>query len=263
MNTSTTNTSDVRAKIEAFQRDGFCVLRGLRSGADCARILERAMTLAQDPSPPLEYEAETGYPGAPTSLEAPGGRTLRRIRSIYERDPLFQEQARHPEIVRLVAGLLQTPLALSQAHHNCVMFKDPRYGSETGWHQDMRYWRFERPELVTAWLALTDAGEDAGCLYFVPESHRLDFEAERFDEEQFFRPEHPENARLLERAQAVPLKIGDVVLFHSRLLHAAYRNRSARKRVSLIFTYRSQNNRPLPGTRSAADDDVLLQSEAE
>lgn len=244
--------------VDHFRRDGYCVLPRLCDDATLHELLDLANQLARNPEPPFEYEADTGYPGAPASVDAPGGRTLRRLLGAWARHELFQTQARTPAILDVIAELLGTPLYLSQAHHNCVMFKDRQYGSETGWHQDMRYWRFDRPDLITAWFALTDAGPEAGCLYFVPGSHRLNFSPGQFDSEQFFRADLTANAELLQTATAVPLAAGDVVLFHSRLLHAAYNNQASQTRTSLIFTYHQGENRPIPGTRSAARPDVCV-----
>ncbi|MEM8709829.1 MAG: tetratricopeptide repeat protein, partial [Planctomycetota bacterium] len=53
-------------------------------------LLALADRLAVQAAPPLEYEAETGYPGAPPSVDAPGGRTLRRLLGVYARHTLFQ-----------------------------------------------------------------------------------------------------------------------------------------------------------------------------
>ena len=60
---------------------------------------------------------------------------------------------------------------MSRAHHNCLMTKHPRYGSMTGWHRDMRFWSFEREDLVSVWLALGEETIDNGALWFVPGSH--------------------------------------------------------------------------------------------
>jgi len=48
-----------------------------------------------------------------------------------------------------VASILGPSLELSQAHHNCIMTKNPAFSSATGWHQDIRYWSFQKPELVS------------------------------------------------------------------------------------------------------------------
>ena len=181
-----------------------------------------------------------------------GGQTPRRLLHAYSRGPLFRDWAGDPALTGAASRLLgDVPVALVQAHHNCIMTKYPRFGSETGWHQDIRYWHFERPALVNAWLALGREGPREGGLRVVPGSHRLTFAPEQFDAALFFRPDHDPNRALLTRAVDIELDAGDVLFFHCRLLHAAGCNRSDRVKRSLVFTYNRRDNPPLPGTRSA------------
>src|SRR5690606_24008707 len=140
---------------------------------------------------------------------------------------------------------------MSQCHHNCVMTKAPAYSSVTLWHQDVRYWSFERPELVSLWIALGDETADNGALALIPGTHRQVFAASRLDEAKFLRPELPENRALIQEAQTVELSAGDVVFFHCRTFHAAGRNLTDRIKLSAVFTYHAADNHPLPGTRSA------------
>ena len=124
------------------------------------------------------------------------------------------------------------------AHHNCIMTKEPRHSSDTGWHQDIRYWSFERPELVSVWLALTSETTKNGCLRLIPGSHRLNLDRERFDQDLFLRPELPENQALIEKAVWAELEPGDVLFFHARTFHAASRNHTDRAKFSVVFTFR-------------------------
>ncbi len=151
-----------------------------------------------------------------------------------------------------VRQLLGREVVLSQAHHNCVMTKHPAFSSSTGWHQDIRYWNFGRPELVTVWLALGEERAATGSLAFLPGSHATSFTRDRYDDALFFRTDLESNRRLLESAYAVELDPGDVVFFHARLLHAAGRNTTDRTKMALVFTYHAADNPPTPGTRSAA-----------
>jgi phytanoyl-CoA hydroxylase len=142
-------------------------------------------------------------------------------------------------------------IAVVQAHHNCIMTKYPRFGSETGWHQDIRYWSFEQPVLINAWLALGPESPEQGGLRVVPGSHRMTFGPDQFDDALFFRPGHPGNRSILADAIDIELDRGDVLFFHCRLLHAAGCNRSAEVKRSLVFTYNRTDNPPLPDSRSA------------
>lgn len=138
------------------------------------------------------------------------------------------------------------------------MTKQPRFSSDTGWHQDIRYWSFSRPELVSVWLALGAETRTNGCLRLLPGTHRLRFERSRLDERLFLREDLPENRALVEREIAAELEAGDVLFFHALTFHAAERNRGDATKFSLVFTYRAADNAPLPGSRSAGGGDIPI-----
>ena len=58
--------------------------------------------------------------------------------------------------------------------------------------------------------------------------------------------------------ETVELDAGDVLFFHSRLLHAAGDNRTNETKFSLVATYHAAANRPRKGTRSASLPDIPL-----
>ncbi len=244
--------------VARFERDGFVVVRELAAPALCEAmhtLVQRHLTGALAP---VEYEADTGYPGAPATRDAPGGRTVRRLLQAYARDPLFGEWAVSESLGGRLRQLLGPAVALSQAHHNCVMTKSPAFSSVTGWHQDIRYWSFQRPELVSVWLALGPERPENGGLLLVPGSHRIDFRREQFDEARFFRTDLEENRTLLDGQTSADLDRGDVLFFHARLLHAAGPNQTSLTKLAAVFTYHAADNTPLAGTRSASLPDILL-----
>ena len=207
---------------------------------------------------PLEYEAQVRYPGAPDSLDAPGGRTVRRLLQACARDRSYRDWATSPALANRLHQLLGPRLELSQAHHNCIMTKNPAFSSATGWHQDIRYWSFERPELVSVWLALGAEHEENGCLWLVPGSHKMELRREQYDDDRFFRADLDENREILKAKVAAELDEGDVLFFHCRLLHAAGRNRTDLTKFAAVFTYHAADNLPLPDTRSASLPEIPL-----
>ena len=207
---------------------------------------------------PLEYEAQVRYPGAPASIDAPGGHTVRRLMQACARDPLYRDWATSAQLASRLHQVIGSPLELSQAHHNCIMTKNPAFSSATGWHQDIRYWSFEKPELVSVWLALGPEHEENGCLWLVPGSHKMDFGRERYDQDLFFRADLWENQHVLQAKAATELDEGDVLFFHCRLLHAAGSNRTDLTKFAAVFTYHAADNRPLPGTRSSSLREIAL-----
>lgn len=245
-------------EVDQFWRDGYCCVRGLASDLDVTRMREVTLRGLRDEIGPIEYEAELHYPGAPTSLAAEGGRTIRRLKQALSRDFIFTEWLLRPEILGRLQQLLGRRVLCPLAHHNCIMTKQPQYSSETGWHQDIRYWSFAQSELINAWIALGPEHPDNGCLQVIPGSHRMDFDRSQFDGEVFFRPDLPENQALIATRQYVSLNPGDVLFFHCRTLHAASRNTSTESKFSVVFTFHGAENAPLPGTRSSALPELLL-----
>lgn len=252
------DTALSREQILQFETDGYLVFRGMLEPAACEHMLAVAGEQLRAALPPLEYEAELGYAGAPTSLEAEGGRTVRRLRGAYDRDACFHDWAEDQRVVGKLRQLFNEPVCLTLAHHNCVMTKHPQYGTATGWHRDIRYWSFTEPDLICVWLALGDELAGNGGLKFIPGSHRFHIAPEQLDELDFLRPEHPDNQAIFAQGKVVELNQGDVVFFHSRLFHAAGVNATSAVKTSVAFAYHGVSNQALAGSRSAASADVQL-----
>ncbi|MBX2837896.1 MAG: phytanoyl-CoA dioxygenase family protein [Gammaproteobacteria bacterium] len=244
-------------EAQRFDRDGYLIRRGLIDRArtdDLVALIDRSLNPALAP---VEFEADVHYPGSPESRTAPGGHTPRRLLHAFSRDAQFQAIGLDSAIAATLKTLMRTDaLLLSQNHHNCVMTKHPGYSSVTSWHQDIRYWRFDRPELVSTWLALGPENAANGCLLVLPGSHRLEIDPGRFDAALFLRTDIPENEELLATAKTVELEAGDVLFFHSKTLHAAGQNTSDTIKRTLVYTYRSADNAPIPETRSAVYPDI-------
>lgn len=247
-------------EIDQFRRDGFIVVRGLTSQADVARMRHITEIGLRDHVEPVEYEADLHYPGSPDSQDAEGGKTIRRLKQAHSRGYVFTEWLTDNHVLNRLKQLLGPHVVCPLAHHNCIMTKQPRYSSETGWHQDIRYWSFQRPELINAWIALGTERPENGCLQVIPGSHRLSLDRSRLDEELFFRSDLPENQELIAKKQFVSLSPGDVLFFHCRTLHAASRNATSETKYSAVFTFRSADNPPLAGSRSSASPELLLTS---
>lgn len=247
-----------QAETVRFARDGFHIVRAMATPETCEAIRAAAQRDLEALVPPVEYEADVGYPGAPPTREAPGGSTVRRLLRAYDRDPALRSWATSARVAACLRSLLGLRIDLSQAHHNCIMTKQPRHSSVTGWHRDVRYWSFARPQLASVWLALGPETPENGCLRVLPGTHAMELGPDRLDEAQFLRTDAAANERLITTAVNVALEPGDVLFFHCRLFHAAGANRTAETKYSLVFTYHAADNPPLPGTRSASLPEIPL-----
>lgn len=238
--------------VAQFERDGYVIARRMFSDSLLGEMLLIARDHLARGIGPVEYEADLHYPGAPPSREVAGGKTVRRLKQAHSRGIVFTECVSDPRLLGRLRQLLGPRIVMPLAHHNCIMTKQPVFSSDTGWHQDVRYWSFQRPELISAWIALGPEFSDNGCLRLIPGTHRIDLTRDRLDDELFFRPDLPDNQQLVHRQITAELEPGDVLFFHARLLHAADRNRTDRTKFSTVFTFRPQDNPPRFGSRSAS-----------
>jgi len=254
----------VQAKLSTeqvgfFERNGYLIARKLADKKVVSAIREATVRDLAVEKQPLEYEAEVKYPGSPKSLDAPGGHTVRRLKSVYGRDPAIDAWAKAPEISVRIRQLLNTKKpVLLRNHHNSIMTKQPEFSSHTGWHQDVRYWNYERPEFVNAWLALSHEDPLNGGMQLIPGTHRQDFSSIRYDKDKFLREDLAENRALIDQAVLAELEAGDVLFFHANLFHMAGRNQTSKAKLALVFSYRDDSNQPIPGTNSSVLEDIRL-----
>src|SRR3989449_7643409 len=77
---------------------------------------------------------------------------------------------RHPAILDAVEQLIGPDILVFTS---TWFIKEPESPAIAAWHQDATYFGLRPYVHVTAWLALTDATAENGCMEFLPGSHRL------------------------------------------------------------------------------------------
>jgi len=151
--------------------------------------------------------------------------------------PWVDEIVHAPEILDAVEDLIGPDIRL---FHLTVWPKDAGSGAYVSWHQDATYFALEPACHVTAWVALTDAPVEAGCMEVVPGSHRLG---------QMRHADMQDTENLLSRGQTLvadvdrsktafmPVKAGQFSLHHTHLVHNSRPNRSNDRRIGLGISY--------------------------
>ncbi|TLP38251.1 phytanoyl-CoA dioxygenase family protein [Arcobacter arenosus] len=230
-------------QLNDFQKNGFLVLKNFASHELCDEITKKAKEHLEKKIAPIESEQEY--------LNFNDNKiTIRRLRQVYDREDIFKEWMTYKKIRPILKQLLNDDVVLTLAHHNSIMTKLPKESTRTYWHQDRRYWSFENDNLVSVWLSLGDEFLDNGLLEFIPGSHKMNFDSNRFDENSNFLDENNENIKLIKNKVSTPLKKGDVVLFHCKTLHHANKNNTENAKISFVYTVRGKKNKPLLNTRS-------------
>ena len=162
-------------------------------------------------------------------------------------DP-FGLLARSESMAGLVNQLLDGDAAVAH-YHSKLMQKEPRVGGAWEWHQDYGYWyraQFPFPEqLISVMTALSPATRENGCLQVIRGSHKMGRIEHAHDGNQMGADMTYVNQALeLMQHVYVELAPGDVLVFHSNLLHRSEGNLSDKPRWSFISAYNRVSNVP-------------------
>jgi len=161
------------------------------------------------------------------------------------------ELVHHPKIVDAVEDILGPNLLCWTTNFFIKEANSPGFVS---WHQDAFYWGLSKDDVVTAWVALSPANLQSGCMKFVPGSQTQ-------DHIQHVDTFHKDN--LLSRGQEIAVKVesektvdcilnpGEMSLHHVKLVHGSEPNRSNDRRIGLAIRYISTDVRQLKVRDSA------------
>jgi phytanoyl-CoA hydroxylase len=251
-------------QLQRFEKDGFLILRDFADKERCDAILDVAKVHLNHKIEPIE--TEVGYDEKSKEYRTEisdyslreSGTTVRRLRQVYNRDILFKNWMEDEKIRPILQQILNDQVVITTSHHNSIMTKMPHKSTQTRWHQDRRYWRYSNDNLVSVWLALDDEYSENGVLEFIPESHNMNFDAESFDEKEYFREDTSKNISIINKKVSTTLEKGDVVIFHSLLLHRANKNATNKPKISFVYTVKGASTEVIEGSRSAEFPEIKL-----
>ncbi|MBL6952550.1 MAG: phytanoyl-CoA dioxygenase family protein [Alphaproteobacteria bacterium] len=133
--------------------------------------------------------------------------------------------------------------------------KDVGSKSFVSWHQDTRYWGLSSDQVVTAWLALSPASIESGCMRVMPGTHK----GEVLHHEDRYDP-----ANMLTRGQELtegvdenaavymPLEVGELSIHNYRLAHASGANNAADRRIGISMHFMPTDTQQIVGSWDSA-----------
>jgi non-heme Fe2+,alpha-ketoglutarate-dependent halogenase len=153
---------------------------------------------------------------------------------------------RHPAILDAVEDVLGPNLLVWSTS---FFIKAPHDSAFVSWHQDATYWGLSEPDVVTAWVAFTEATVENGAMRMVPGSH-----GEQLTHRDTFAANN-----LLSRGQEIAVEVdeargvdivlraGEMSLHHVRMVHGSPANRSDDRRIGFAIRYIPTYVRQLSG----------------
>ena len=220
----------------AWERDGFFIVPGFADGDTCQGMHARAVELARE----ADGAGRAGRGGAsfvqPEARANPDARQpedgVSKIFKLHREEPAFRGFIQDEQVLGLAVGLIGPDLDcfLSQ-----FIFKNAGALGQP-WHQDSFYFRFDREPQVGIWLAVTEATLENGCLYVVPGSQREPVHEHVPDRRSGANYGYVEIVdHDMSSSVPVEMKAGDLLVFHSHLMHRSTDNRSPALRAAMVY----------------------------
>lgn len=182
-------------QLKQFKKDGFLIIEGFNSAADCDELMQRAAELTVNfdykghPSvfqtseqertsdkyflssgDKISYFFEKDAFQNKGKLKEDIFHSLNKIgHALHDLDPVFNRFSRSPQMKQLSADLNLSEALIIQSMY---IFKHAKIGGVVGVHQDSTFLYTEPNTCVGFWFALEDATIENGCMWAKPGGHR-------------------------------------------------------------------------------------------
>jgi chlorinating enzyme len=147
------------------------------------------------------------------------------------------ELVHHPRILDAVEDVIGPNILCWTTNFFIKEAANPGFVS---WHQDATYWGLDPDDVVTAWVAFTDATPENGYMQVIPGSHKVDQlpHVDTFHKDNLL-SRGQEIAVEVDKAKAVGIALqpGEMSLHHIKLVHGSEPNRTNDRRIGLAIRY--------------------------
>ncbi|KAM7003608.1 phytanoyl-CoA dioxygenase domain-containing protein 1 isoform 2-T2 [Passerculus sandwichensis] len=260
--------SVTQQQIQQFHKDGFLVLEQFFSAEECDSMRRQIQGIVEEMEVPphcrtafstreeeqlreqgssdyfltsgdkIRFFFEKGVLDEKGNFLIPKEKSVSKIgHALHAYDPVFKQITHSPKVQELGRKLgLERPVVVQSMY----IFKQPGIGGEVTPHQDATFLHTEPlGRILGFWIALEDATQENGCLWFIPGSHTngisrrmvraasgastcVEFVGSEpaYDDKQFL---------------PLPIRKGGLILIHGEVVHKSELNSSESSRHVFAF----------------------------
>ena len=147
--------------------------------------------------------------------------------------PIFDRLAHNSKILDAVESIIGKDILVCGT---TLFIKNPDEKGFVSFHQDAKYIGLEPYNWVTAWVAITDANEENGCMRMWSGSHKNDIKhhEQRYDEGNLLTRGQTVEDVPLNKTTPLILKAGQMSLHHPTIVHGSGLNKSNDRRIGFV-----------------------------
>ena len=154
--------------------------------------------------------------------------------NVHYISPVFDKVCHNSRILNAVESIIGKDILVGGT---TLFIKEPDKKGFVSWHQDAKYIGFEPYNWVTAWLAITDANEENGCMRMWSGSHkeRIKDHKDTYDENNLLTRGQTVQNVPAEKTILNTLKAGQLSLHHPMIVHGSSPNKSKQRRIGFVI----------------------------
>ena len=154
--------------------------------------------------------------------------------NVHYISPIFDQVCHNFKILDAVESIIGKDILVGGT---TLFIKDPDKKGFVSWHQDAKYIGFEPYNWVTAWLAITDANEENGCMRMWSGSHKekIKDHKDTYDENNLLTRGQTVQNVPIEKTTPNILKAGQLSLHHPMIVHGSGANKSNQRRIGFVI----------------------------
>ena len=218
---------------DKFQEKGYCFLRQFFTNKDINNIRNNIDSDESINTNELILKDSEGYSSTVTVWS---GNSSDPVSNVF----------RYKKLVKLIQVLLNDKVYL---YHAKLNRKKPFVGGSWDWHQDFGYWYLNGclyPDMLSVYVATSRSTVENGCIMLLEGSHKIGrLDHVRINEQNTIERELLDVLMNKFKVINCTAEPGDVIIFHSNILHGSSINKSKYERSGLIGVYNSKHNNPV------------------
>ncbi len=163
--------------------------------------------------------------------------------------PLFDTLTRNDTLVAAAKEILGENILVWSA---ALFIKEANSTQIVSWHQDLTYWQLNDIKEVTCWFAISSARKKAGCMKFIPGSHKNKVvpHNDTFDKNNMLSRGQEISVQVNEKeAIYAELNSGQASFHHGLLFHSSGPNTTRDRRIGSAIRYISASMKQETGDR--------------
>lgn len=250
-------------QAKSWTEKGYFILKGVVDPSLCADMTERAIGLFTDAETDSEgstgghHMGKNGTIAIEEEARIDSGDSadmrMSKLYNLHRAEP-FKSFASDPQVLNAMHAIIGPDVAVFNSQY---IFKNPGVWGQP-WHQDSLYFTFDRVPQVGVWLATSRATVQNGCLFVAPGSHLEPIHQHVPDARPGANFGYVEVVDYdFSNAEAVTMEAGDVLIFHSFLMHMSNDNKADERRSALVYHYGHADTQIIGGGQKSATVDFM------